>query len=164
MPEIDEIVGLMVDNNGKPRFDNRQSLIVNANSQNKRLAWEFIKFMLSEEMQTSSNLMDIPVNNAAYVEHTKLNILKIPNYVMDGSDLIVDGYQEQTDEKYVAAYEEYVKAYTPLVDALSATNLMTDRTIGEMVENETTLFFEGARSAEETAAALQSRVQMYLDE
>jgi multiple sugar transport system substrate-binding protein len=164
MPEPGEIVGLLTDGSGRASFDNRQSLIMNANSQNKQLAWEFIKFMLSEEMQTSSNLADIPVNLAAFTEHTKLNLIKFPNYVAEGDDYIVDGYQDMTDEKFVAAYEEFVKIYTPFVDALNATNLMTDRTIREMIETETALFFEGARSAEETAAALQSRVQMYLDE
>lgn len=167
-PEIDEIVGLLTNDDGDVRFRCYQAYGINANSENKKLAWEFIKFLLGEEMQLSLNLLGKPVNNAAFVENSKLYFTKMPDYTpVDENDLdgeyVVTGYREITDEKIVSAYEQYYERLSSFVNALNHYPAR-DEIIDDMLASETALFFSGERSAEETAEALQNKVQLYLDE
>jgi ABC-type glycerol-3-phosphate transport system substrate-binding protein len=105
LPDIDEIAGLLTNEAGQAAFRCYQSYGMNANSKNKTLAWEFIKFMLSEEMQQSLNLLGFPVNNAALIENSKVNMTKIPNYApQDDGGYTVDGYHELSDEKYLRRF------------------------------------------------------------
>lgn len=72
--EDDEIAGMPTNENGEVAFSYSQGYSLNANSQNKRTAWEFLKFLLSEEIQTSSSLspFGLPLNNNARAEKAKL--------------------------------------------------------------------------------------------
>jgi ABC-type glycerol-3-phosphate transport system substrate-binding protein len=164
IPDIDEIAGLLTNEAGQPAFRCYQTYGMNANSKNKTLAWEFIKFMLSDEMQQSLNLLGFPVNNAAFIENSKVNMTKIPNYApqADG-EYTVDGYHELRDEKYVRAYEDYMVYHNGFVDTLSLYTT-TDQIISDMVNSEVELFFGGKKSAEMVADTLQNKVFLYLNE
>jgi len=67
-----EIAGLLLmDSNGQAEVQFQEAYGINANTENPRLAWEFVKFMLSEEMQLSMSMMGMPVNKAASEEAIK---------------------------------------------------------------------------------------------
>jgi len=164
IPDIDEIAGLLTNEAGEAAFRCYQTYGMNANSKNKALAWEFIKFMQSEEMQQSLNLLGLPVNNAAFVENSKVNLTKIPNYVPQGSDgYTVDGYHELSEEKYQRAYEDFMKYHNEFVNALNFYPV-TDQIINDMVYSEVEYFFGGSKSAEAVASVLQNKVFLYLNE
>lgn len=97
IPEPGEIAGLMVNNGGGAAFRSYQVYGINANSENKGRAWAFLKFMLSEEMQLSLKFLGYPVHEGAFVEQSKINMIKMPNYLEDGS---VDSYMEMTDDAH----------------------------------------------------------------
>jgi ABC-type glycerol-3-phosphate transport system substrate-binding protein len=163
-PDIDEIAGLLTSGDGKAGFRTFQSYGMNANSQNKALAWAFIKFIIGEEMQQSRNILGLPVNNAAYIDKAKLGLVKIPNYVMgENNSYTIDGFQDNTDAEYVQAYEDYLVCLNGFVDMLNYFPI-TDNIISEMVRSEAELFFDGTKSAEDVAETLQNKVQLYLDE
>ena len=164
LPAIDEIAGLLTNDAGEAVFSCYQSYGINANSSNKALAWAFIKFMLGEDMQQSLNLLGFPVNKAAFMENSQINLLKIPNYVSQADGAYsVNGYYELTEEKYLRAYEEYMKYHEAFVNDLSLYPV-TDEIINEMVSSEAALFFDGSKSAQEVADVLQNKVQLYLSE
>jgi len=164
IPDPDEIAGLLTNDAGEAVIRNFQAYGMNANSQNKKLAWQFIKFLLGEEMQQSLNLLGFPVNNAAFIEDSKLYMITMPNYVESGNDeYTVDGIVELAEQKYVDAYASYMEYLNEFVNELSLYPI-TDKIIDDMVASETALFFDGSRSAEEVANTLQNRVQLYLDE
>jgi multiple sugar transport system substrate-binding protein len=168
IPDVGEIVGLLVNERGEAEFKCYQAYGINSNSRNKTLAWEFIKFMLGEEMQQSLNLLGFPVNNAAFVEDSKIYFTKFPNYkpVNENEpegEYTADGFFESNEEKSRAAYQKYYECLSQFVDCLGL-YYTTDRIISEMVNSETARFFDGLCSAEEAAEALQNSVKLYLDE
>jgi multiple sugar transport system substrate-binding protein len=163
IPDSDEIAGILANDSDEVMFRNFQAYGMNANSQNKRLAWEFIKFLLGEEMQQSLNLLGFPVNNVAFIEYSKLYLTKTPNFVSGIDEYTIDGYTALTEQKYVDAYAQYMEYLSAFVNELSLYPV-TDKIIDDMVIDEATLFFSGTRSAEEVVNTLQNRVQLYLDE
>ena len=168
IPDADEIAGLLVNDTGKISFRCFQLYGINYNSQNKKLAWEFIKLMLSKNMQRSLNLLGMPVNNTAFIEDSKMHILQTPNWkpaVEDDlkGEYTIDGFQTLVGEEYATAYGKYMEYLDAFVKGLSYYPV-TDKIISNMVTSETELFFDGTRSAQETADTLQNKVQLYLDE
>jgi multiple sugar transport system substrate-binding protein len=160
----DQIVGLLTNDAGEAAYRNFQAYGMNANSQNKGLAWAFIKFMLREDMQQSSNIIGLPVNNAAYIDKAKLDLIHMPNYVFgENNSYTLEGFLENTDEKYVQAYEDYIACLNRFADSLDYFPA-TDSTVNAMVASEAALFLSGSKSAEDVADALQNMVQLYLDE
>jgi ABC-type glycerol-3-phosphate transport system substrate-binding protein len=164
-PDADEIAGLIINSAGEAVFNCIQAYGINANSKNKALAWAFIKFMLSEEMQQSIFLYGNPINNAAFIEDAKVDLIKIPNDAdWKPSDYMYEFLeQERTEEKYLRAYEDFLEWHTGFSDELSYCPV-TDRVIRIMVEKEVEEFFSGRKSAEMVADTLQNKVSLYLNE
>jgi ABC-type glycerol-3-phosphate transport system substrate-binding protein len=162
--DASRFAGLLTNDEGEVVVRNYQSYGINAHSKNKALAWAFIKSLLGEEIQQSYDLVGMPVNNAAFLENAKVDLTMLPNYVVvEGGGYGVDGYEDVTDEKTLQAYERYIEFQNDKIRYLNFFPIL-DRIITDMVNTETALFFDGTKSAEEVAAALQSRVQLYLDE
>jgi multiple sugar transport system substrate-binding protein len=150
----DEIAGLLVNSDGNVSYQCYQSYAMNANSRNKELAWAFLKFLLSEEMQLSLNLVGLPVHNAAFAEKTK---------TFFSDSLTNDGRREITEPESIDAYNAYMERLEGFVSSLRHYPV-TDWFISNMVAKEVALVFNGTKTAEEVAATLQNRVQLYLDE
>ncbi|MDR1664540.1 MAG: extracellular solute-binding protein [Clostridiales bacterium] len=123
---------------------------INANSQHKALAAEFITFLLSDEMQTSPEIMFFsPVNKKAAAEMARLNYESYRNsgiFIPEGFDL----------EKNIAAFEK-------LANRLTHTDY-NDRQIQYFVRAEMERYFGGETSAEQAAQNLQSKLTLYLQE
>lgn len=153
-PDADEIVGLLTNDEGESEIKCYQSYGMNSNSGNKKLAWEFIKFMLSEEMQSSLNLIGFPINNDAFIEESKSSF---------SSEYPEDGKWVVTGEENINAYNNYMEYLNGFVNELSLYPV-TDKIINDVVLKEMTMFFEGSVSAEEVADTLQNRIQLYLSE
>ena len=152
--ENDEIAGLMLNSEGQARFTYGLLFAINANSPNKKLAWEFLKFLLSEEMQQTNIQWGFPVNNAAFIEKTKEGFA-------DG--LTDDGRREITKAESIEAYNAYMACLERFLSVLTYYKL-EEPVIDNMVEKEVELFLRGSESAEEAAASLQNKVQIYLNE
>jgi multiple sugar transport system substrate-binding protein len=152
--ENDEIAGLMLNSEGQARFTYGLLFAINANSPNKKLAWEFLKFLLSEEMQQTNIQWGFPVNNAAFIEKTKEGFA-------DG--LTDDGRREITKAENIEAYNAYMACLERFLSVLTYYKL-EEPVIDNMVEKEVELFLRGSESAEEAAASLQNKVQIYLNE
>jgi len=150
----DQIAGIAADNAGNVPFRFTQGYAINSNSQNKRLAWEFVKFLLSEEMQASptSMRMGTPVRLSAVQ----------PQAEMFFSGMF-GGQPGEMSPEVEAAMHAYLEAHRQMADQIN-TFTFRDAIIDDMITAEVALFFDGSKSADEVAAALQSRVGLYLSE
>ncbi|MDF3002381.1 MAG: extracellular solute-binding protein family 1 [Bacillota bacterium] len=154
----DKILGLLSGHNGNKSFKYFNALGINSNSSNKALAWSFLKYLLSEEIQNDPQMMIIglPVNNAAREELASKIITS--NYGNEASS---------EDDQLTAEQENLVKRYRETVESLSDTlNYwpIQDDTIKEMIQQETKRFFDGSSSSGEVAEALQKKIELYLNE
>lgn len=150
----DEIAGMSADKNGNVPFNFGQAYGLNANSQNKQTAWEFIKFMLSEEMQLSTNLspMSMPLLNSAREEKAEM--------VLSGAFM---GRGEPLDDAQREVLGKYMEAEEKLANQINS-YIMKDTTIDDMIASEAAYFFDGTKTAGEVASVLQSKVDLYLNE
>lgn len=132
---------------------------VNASSKNKEIAWEFIKSLLSADMQSSSMQTDgISINRAA-------NQSMIDQLVStDGEQSIRMTIATPTKQIEVKPLtrEEY-DAFTANFDKLNRVSA-PDQNIVNILNEELPSFFSGQKSAEDVAALIQNRVETILNE
>jgi ABC-type glycerol-3-phosphate transport system substrate-binding protein len=146
----DEIAGIRANRNGDVPFHFSRAFGINRNAKNKRTAWEFLKFLLSDEVQASLSPADLPVNNRARKEKAE--------QLVAGSAL-----GREPDERMREAARKYNEAVEALSDQINR-YVPEDTVVNDMIASEAAYFFRGSRSAEETAAVLQNRVNLYLHE
>lgn len=236
----DEVGGILTGDNGEAAFTTSQAYAMNANSKNKALAWEFIKFLASEDMQTAFYIQGSPVHIESSHEKIKQNLTgsmfssnstvfqEAENFV-NGETAASEGTPENSEgaaansenapensenapansetpvsgndnrngggmgdiigangsinfrgigdmlgsnrnrEKVVLdadqqkVYDEYIKVFNKFVGMLN-TCYIPDSIIEAAVETELTTYYNGSRTIEEVAKALQNRVGLYLAE
>ena len=183
---------------------------VSSKSQFKDAAWDFIKYILSEEYQSENMWFGLPTNKAVFEK--MLAEAKTPTYsgtyeeekVADGDTVF--GNPMYSDESYPDTSEKYSdynkgstdgqgrkeepKTYSWQYDyatgeewnipvfamtdaeeqALRAlmsgitTFYRSDTSLRGIIDEETQSFFNGQKSAEETAKMIQSRATIYVNE
>ncbi|MBQ8279322.1 MAG: extracellular solute-binding protein [Roseburia sp.] len=117
-------------------------------SEKKEGAWAFIEFLLSEEAQTwyGDSTWAFPVRQDAYEEFLTKPHSAVNNYVDDDPN---------------------IDTYTVFMNMIEHAHLAENNnlgTISSIINEELQAYFENAKTAEETAEIIQSRVQLYLDE
>jgi ABC-type glycerol-3-phosphate transport system substrate-binding protein len=150
----DEIAGIQANAEGSVPFTYSQGFGINSQSKNKAAAWAFIKYLLSREMQLSTNLIDLGfrINNEARAEKAELNFSSLPG----GARAALNDQQRQALENYKAAVEK-------LSDSIN-TFVVQDTSLNDMIRPAVQYFFAGTQSAEEVARVLQNRADLYLSE
>ncbi len=119
---------------------------INSASPNKELAWEFLKFMISDEVQTSPSLYGLSVNRNgvnAYLDR------QIPTQN--------EGNNTKIDE---TAYKNLINSWIEQVNVDHSSR----RIINSMMYEENRAFFDGKQSAADTAKKLQAKVNKYFNE
>jgi len=147
----DEIAGIQANADGSVPFDYNQAYAINSQSKNKETAWAFIKFLLSKEMQLSGNPFYYPLHNEAREEKAGLALFS----GLSSSAAL--------NEQQIQALESYKAAVESLSDNINC-YVIRDTNINDMVIQEVGYFFEGTRSADETARVLQNKADLYLSE
>ncbi len=110
---------------------------INNNSKSKGAAWKFIKYLLSEEIQESPELYVFPINKKAVAAKSLREKWTDMNAVLTEDEPVFSGanvYKKMNWQIYKIAEEEAQK------------------------------YFDGKRSAEETADIIQSRVNVVISE
>lgn len=150
----DLIAGIQADRSGNVPFEYGQAYGMNANSRNKQTAWAFLKFLLSEEMQISTNLSmaSLPLNNAARKEKAEL--------VVSGAFW---GMGEELDDSQKEVLQQYTEAVEQLSDQINSYTI-TDAVISDMISEQVQYFFDNSKTASEVSDILQSKVGLYLSE
>ncbi|SNS93500.1 ABC-type glycerol-3-phosphate transport system, substrate-binding protein [Anaerovirgula multivorans] len=154
-------------------FSSNSMYGINRNSDYKAEGWEFLKILLSDEiqsqsmqggaMQTSSGsnaLGGFSVNKAAQQQRAQQAIdasqggnMRIMLRSGDGSISLSSAPMAQTDIEYINEFIAGLNTYANI-----------DANITSIIQDETRGFFSGNKSVEETAKLIQDRVNTYLKE
>jgi multiple sugar transport system substrate-binding protein len=150
----DEIAGVRANAGGGVPFVFSQAYVINAASRNKRSAWEFLKFLTGEEAQGSAALSPaaLPLNNRA----RRAKAEAVFSGAFTGRGQALSEAQRELLENYRSAVEELsdqINCYVP-----------RDTLIDDMIASEIRYFFDRSRTAEEVAAALHDKINLYLNE
>lgn len=136
-------------------------LYLNHNAGNKAGALDFLQYLLSEEGQLQyaeyASWMRLPVRRSTLQEcldRYQRNVPDSPNQQYDSSGIY--WFDDKLDEKQVEQFWWILDNAVPAVFPADA--------IWFIVDEELQPYFSGTRSAEDAAQALNSRVQLYLDE
>jgi multiple sugar transport system substrate-binding protein len=153
--EDDEIAGVAADAEGRVPFKYNKALGINAESKNKALAWTFLKFLLSEEMQLSTvhSIDGLPVHNKARAEKAEL--------VFSGAFMGRAG--RSMSDQARQGLEQYKDAVETMSDQINCF-IVRDSVIDDMILAETRYFLNGSRNPEEVARAVQNKTDLYLNE
>ena len=143
-------------------------LAISAGCSNPDAAWNFVRELLLEENQQNSVSNGFPTNKAAFEAQAKEAMT--PQYMTDpvtgeqievsssgigfGDDFSVDLYAVTQEE-----YETLMSLYNSC-DKVST----HDSEIFQLIEEEAKAYFEGQKSAEETARLIQDRVGLFIME
>ncbi|SKC40134.1 extracellular solute-binding protein [Maledivibacter halophilus] len=134
---------------------------INSNTKYKNEAWEFVKFLLSEEVQEYTKLYDTPINKNAREKKFEYN-LKRANTDMEESGSLY-GYKVTSPKEINKRLKYNIEKMNKLVPKLNTFNAY-DIQIQKILKEETKSFFDGNKSAKETSQIIQRKVEMYLNE
>ncbi len=133
----------------------------------KEGAWSFVRTLLTEEYQSSNNVYSFPTNKTAFDK--KLAEAMKKTYTTDpvtGEQVEESkgswGWDSFVTEIY-AVTQEQADRIVALIDSVSSV-VNFDENILDVVKEEAASYFSGAKSAEEVAKLIQSRVNIYVNE
>ena len=151
----DKILGLPKSDGGDIHFTYSQAYGINANCENKFLAWAFIRHLCGDEVQLSMQLMGFPINKTAQARKAEMEFT---------GELFDPGNAgQELDAEAQAALENYLNAVEKYSAMLNA-HMVEDTIVMDMVYEETASFFDGQKSAEDVAKTLQNKISLYLNE
>lgn len=136
-----------------------------ANSVNKEGAWEFLRYYLTDEYQSSEELYSLPVLKSAF-EEKAMEATKKPYWIDENGEKVeYDNTYYMNGESIVLEQftKQEVDAVCNFVYSLDKRGYYNQDIIN-IVNEEAALFFNGQKSARDVAAVIQSRVQLYVDE
>ncbi|MNY39868.1 Bacterial extracellular solute-binding protein [compost metagenome] len=143
------------------QFTSSLPLAINSKSANKKEAWEFVKYLLSDEMQSARELTGIAVNKTG--AKAQIDFLRTLGTGGEGGGksmkLMINGKSatvQPATEQDVAAMEKILNNISVYAES--------DLKITNIVAEETAPFFQGQKSAEEVAKVIQNKVNTYLQE
>ncbi|AGL01203.1 ABC transporter substrate-binding protein [Desulfoscipio gibsoniae] len=131
---------------------------ISSKSSNQELAWEFLKFLVSDDMMTQGGM---PINKSVLPQIAQNFTQAIQKR---GGRMIIkdDGIPGQSITLQPPTQEDV----DYMENLLSQANVYigTDQKIISIVQEETAAFFTGQKTAETTAQLIQDRVSTYLNE
>lgn len=131
---------------------------ISSKSAHQELAWEFLKFLVSDEMMTQGGM---PVNKSVLPQIAQNFSQAIQK---NGGKMRIkdDGIPDQTITLQPPTQEDV--DYMENLLSQAKVYIGTDQKILTIVQEETAAFFTGQKTAEATAQLIQDRVSTYLNE
>lgn len=156
-----------VKGNGAILQNSGSLLAISKQSEYKDGAWEFVKYMMSEEYQSNYIRYDNPIHKSAFekqmAEAAKAEYYKNEKGEEVESPKMTYGWGDNFEVSVYHATEEDIKEYRELLEG--ATVLASyDEEIMSMIEEEVEPFFAGKKSAKDVANIIQGRVKIYVNE
>ena len=140
------IKGLPVAEGGGSRLLIRSGVAMTSACTDKDAAWEFLRYLLSEDFQTTRIGPSAFCTNAATFQ----------TYCDRALEALPDGADRTWAETCLQMLRDAIASSDGIVEANSP--------VLQIIREEVTTFLNGVRSAEETAALIQQRVEIYLAE
>lgn len=131
------------DANGDALFYAYLTLGINSGSENKEIAWEFIKFLLSEEAQVNPSMYNIGINKAALepMAQRQMGMKTIElGFTLQDCVALLEGWAEQANSTFM------------------------ERDISNIIYEEIDRYYSGSVTEEEIAKAINNKVDKCLNE
>ena len=137
------------------------------NSPNISGAWEFVKFWLSDEVQSAQSFAYLPLTNSALEKTLRSHTAKY--YYTNGNGLVFYEEPLSADEMALYNYEEYhfdEEDSAKIIRFFNNTDVssMQDDTITGIIREEVDSYFSNAITIEQCVDYIQNRVSTYLQE
>lgn len=162
--------GILFDDGCHIGISSYSAMAINANSANKEGAWQFISFLLGEEVQASDTFY-VPVNRKVFdawlnaqleeVSDGKEKVTGCIIYEIVGGEVQITS----TETVYTAEdiTEEKAAEYTRALEEARPYPIRTIPILN-IIREEAEDYFNGSKTVEEVTALIANRVQLYLDE
>jgi ABC-type glycerol-3-phosphate transport system substrate-binding protein len=137
-------------------FNANETYGIASYSKYKDAAWEFIKTLISEEIQSNMQMGGFAINKAAQKKMADQAIDETAN----GRVKVGMGSKEFNIEKITQEDVNYIDSMIPKLNKYFS----IDNEVVNIVMDETKAYFSGDKSVEETARLIQNRVNTYLNE
>ncbi|MCM1132975.1 MAG: extracellular solute-binding protein [Ruminococcus flavefaciens] len=151
-------------NGGVTSLDNGFSIM--ANSDNKEACWKFISSFFDEDYQTSDRMYSIPALKSAF--ESKLDeTMKNPYYIDEnGKKHEYDNtyYLNDKEIKIPNLTQEERDSLEEYILGAESNRVYLSENVQNIIREETSAYFNGERSAQETASIIQDRVSIMVSE
>ncbi|OPA73005.1 ABC transporter substrate-binding protein [Paenibacillus selenitireducens] len=137
-------------------FRTYKTIGMNAKSEVKAEAWDFIKFMLSDEVQAQAGSAGFPLNKNVYQKQVQ-QLLQEGKVISDQEMGPLKGMVFDVTAQDLQGLEHF------LAEAIYPVEFRPSK-IDEIITNESKAFFSGQKSAEAVAKLIQNRVTTFLNE
>lgn len=135
------------DSQGNVIIKSNSCIAMNSACENKELVWEFMKYLLSEEIQSLPSIKGPAVNK---------------NGLIAGANRFYNFYKSE-DGNVAGTEEDYLKLLESWILEVNACDTL-DSTIIALIEEENMKFFEGKQTAQQTGSNIQKKISQYLNE
>ena len=149
-------------------FNIGSGLAISAACKNTEAAWEFVRIYLTEEYQTKSGLWQFTTNKNAFEKYREESMKQ--EYTTDpetGEQIPVSdhsyGFSDGTEIQVYAMTQEEYDAFMRLYESCNSVTAYNQE-INNIISEETAAFFDGQKTAEETASLIQNRISLYINE
>lgn len=137
-----------------PLADSKGNVVLNANgcialnhmSEHKDLAWEFMKYILSDKIQSLPSVHGLPVNRKGFG-------VAVERYY----DYYADGKTATVEKK---AYQNLLESWMEQINSCDT----VDGVLWTLIEGENSNYFSGRQTAVDTARILQKKIERYFNE
>ena len=155
--------GMMITPNGT-------TAAMNANSKNKEGVWEFFRFLMTKERQENlqSANAGFPIMRSALEKQFEEDMQAEYYEDVDGTKkekpkaTWTSGMSGEITVDVYAATQEQVDRVRQMIDAAGVDQI--DSQMLEIIMEEAQSYFDGQKSAEDVAALIQNRMQVYVNE
>lgn len=139
-------------------FASSLAFALNDRSEVKQAAWEFIKFLLDEKMQSSPSLSGFPVHQAA----VKARLEQFAKLQKEGgATMMIQG--KDGAARSLTITDEQIESVLQLLPSVGSYEL-SDRQVIGMIKADSAAYFSGNKSAESVANAVAGKINTYLNE
>lgn len=158
-------VGFPTENGGGAYINAYDSLVLSAKSDNLDGAWDFVRYYLTDEYQENID-WGLPINKRIFMEQS-VKATKRPTYedyetkeeveydqtiYINGEEVVIPPLSQEQLDQVIAYIESVNMSYYYSEDVLN------------IINEEMGAFYSGQKTARDTAAIIQSRIQLYVDE
>ena len=155
-----------VEGNGALIENSSNLLAVSNDSEYKEAAWEFVKYMISEDYQTNYIYWQNPIHKGAF-EKLMVEAQEKDYYIDENGNEVESpkmtyGWDNYEVSVYAATEEEVAEYKTILEGAVTLSSY--EEEIMTMITEEVEPFFDGKKSAADVAKIIQGRVKIYVNE
>lgn len=138
----------LTDEEGRTLVKSNPCVAINSASENKDLAWEFIRYLLSDEVQTLPSIYGPAVSRKGLEAVAE----RFYTFYKEGNGGAGLGSE--------AEYKEILKSWLEQINGCD----MLDSTIMDLIDEENSKYFSGQQTAEDTAGRLQRQLEQYFNE